>query len=678
MLLNLALLLAITLKDSSTQTSGDASTSASQAQKPIPHSLFSFKALTECPIIIALLFQIHRKFIASNIPLFVPSIVQVLMLQPPQQQEAHNKAEEEGGIFLGMAPAIKNSVIYGEFKSLQVKVECSHLRTVSFVAYIIRSFIALLRPYEENVAKAVVCLMKDCPPDASGTRKELLVATRHLWYTEFRSAFVPHINLLLNDDVLVGTGVTCRETLRPLAHSVLVDLIHHVRDKLTLSQISKIIHIYSRNLHDPLFPPQIQTMCAKLLISLIDNIIMQPSKPDARRLLVRTLDSFASRLGAIHDMYPIVLKYVKRKAENEKAKASENNLSNLLEMDGYIDLGYVQPIMTSARPLDGLLLGIKTALFALRSHTPPASDGTSVIPSFSHAEEVEIFVHVFQDGLSCFEYFSTDSDGSEKPMLPALTVPAPTPSDPASAAAAAIAKEDKDTLEAFASIFTLVDPSIFQEVFTTHIEYLFNKCITNPALLSIPQYFLANVAVSANYSALLLSFLVDRLADLGGGDTAAASVMLRLFKLLFMAVTLFPDSNEAVLRPHLANIIMSSLRLSAKAQDPMNYFSLLRALFRSIGGGRFEQLYQEVLPLLQVLLETLNTLLASAHQPYMKELFVELCLTVPVRFSVLLPFLSFFMRPLIIALQAGPELVSQSLRTLELCVDNLNHEFLEP
>lgn len=48
------------------------------------------------------------------------------------------------------------------------------------------------------------------------------------------------------------------------------------------------------------------------------------------------------------------------------------------------------------------------------------------------------------------------------------------------------------------------------------------------------------------------------------------------------------------------------------------------------------------------------------------------------RLSVLLPHLSYLMRPLVIALQGSPELVSQSLRTLELCVDNLNQEFLEP
>jgi transformation/transcription domain-associated protein len=74
----------------------------------------------------------------------------------------------------------------------------------------------------------------------------------------------------------------------------------------------------------------------------------------------------------------------------------------------------------------------------------------------------------------------------------------------------------------------------------------------------------------------------------------------------------------------------------------------------------------------------LKFLVSSSHNTQMRELFVELCLTVPVRLSVLLPHLSYLMRPLVIALQGGPELVSQSLRTLELCVDNLNQEFLEP
>jgi transformation/transcription domain-associated protein len=51
---------------------------------------------------------------------------------------------------------------------------------------------------------------------------------------------------------------------------------------------------------------------------------------------------------------------------------------------------------------------------------------------------------------------------------------------------------------------------------------------------------------------------------------------------------------------------------------------------------------------------------------------------VPVRLSVLLPYLSYLMKPLVLALESSTELVAQGLRTLELCIDNLTAEFLNP
>lgn len=99
---------------------------------------------------------------------------------------------------------------------------------------------------------------------------------------------------------------------------------------------------------------------------------------------------------------------------------------------------------------------------------------------------------------------------------------------------------------------------------------------------------------------------------------------------------------------------------------------------RSIGGGRFEALYKEVLPILQEMLDTLAYLLQHADDDAQRDLFVELTLTVPVRLTNLLPHLSYLMKPLVHALQAGPDLISQGLRTLELCIDNLTADFLDP
>jgi transformation/transcription domain-associated protein len=99
---------------------------------------------------------------------------------------------------------------------------------------------------------------------------------------------------------------------------------------------------------------------------------------------------------------------------------------------------------------------------------------------------------------------------------------------------------------------------------------------------------------------------------------------------------------------------------------------------RSIGGGRFEALYKEVLPILQEMLDKLAYLLDHATTNAQRDLFVELTLTVPVRLTNLLPHLGYLMKPLVHALQAGPDQVSQGLRTLELCIDNLTADFLDP
>lgn len=54
-------------------------------------SLYSFKTLTECPIIIALLFQVHRNFVNESLGELVPCVIRALTLQPQQQLEAKRK-----------------------------------------------------------------------------------------------------------------------------------------------------------------------------------------------------------------------------------------------------------------------------------------------------------------------------------------------------------------------------------------------------------------------------------------------------------------------------------------------------------------------------------------------------------------------------------------------------------
>jgi hypothetical protein len=50
------------------------------APKTLAKSITSFKTLTECPIIVVLLLQVHRNVIATNMPRLVPLIMDVYYL----------------------------------------------------------------------------------------------------------------------------------------------------------------------------------------------------------------------------------------------------------------------------------------------------------------------------------------------------------------------------------------------------------------------------------------------------------------------------------------------------------------------------------------------------------------------------------------------------------------------
>lgn len=101
--------------------------------------------------------------------------------------------------------------------------------------------------------------------------------------------------------------------------------------------------------------------------------------------------------------------------------------------------------------------------------------------------------------------------------------------------------------------------------------------------MSLPltrQHILSYSSVSPFFGSSLLEHLLRALPALGGADRNVSSVLLRLFKLVFGSVSLFADQNESVLQPCLADIIHRSLELAPTAADPINYFMLLRALFR--------------------------------------------------------------------------------------------------
>lgn len=67
------------------------------------------------------------------------------------------------------------------------------VKTLSFLTYLLRGFTPLMQPYEKQISSSVINLLRSCPSDAVATRKELLVATRHILATEFRKGFYSEV-----------------------------------------------------------------------------------------------------------------------------------------------------------------------------------------------------------------------------------------------------------------------------------------------------------------------------------------------------------------------------------------------------------------------------------------------------------------------------------------------------
>ena len=565
---------------------------------------------------------------------------------------------------------------------------------MSFLAYLLRVYVQQLNDFLQSLPNIVVRLLRDCPSEKSATRKELLVAIRHTINFNFRKIFLTRIDDLLDERTLLGDGLTVYESMRPLAYSLLADLIHHVRDSLSPDQIRKTVEVFSKNLHDGFPGTSFQTMSAKLLLNMADVIANLEDKNDARHFLIDILSAIGDKFADMNHQYHNSVKLSKNVDPQSIDSIAEDYLADMTNPPDWdkVDIFSATPIRLAnpkdrgANPVEdnrflfkNLLTGLKGMFYQLKmcNPEPPIIDPSVAPPNWPevsfgyNAEEVEVIRKLFREGAYVFRYYSLEKPFADKEY----TSPVEFLTNNYGVQSG---KEEKDLLETFATVFHSIDPATFHEVFNSEIPVLYDMMFEHPALLHVPQFFLASEATSPAFAGMLLQFLMDRIGEVGTSDIKKSSILLRMFKLSFMAVTLFSVQNESVLLPHVTEIVTKSIQLSTTAEEPMNYFYLLRSLFRSIGGGRFELLYKEILPLLEMLLEVLNNLLMAARKPQERDLYVELCLTVPARLSNLLPHLSYLMRPLVVALRAGSDLVGQGLRTLELCVDNLTAEYLDP
>nr|CDS25899.2 transformation:transcription domain associated [Hymenolepis microstoma] len=645
----------------------------------IPKSSLSLKVMSEIPILIVLFYQLYRPQILDSLVEVMPLIMDFINMRPLSEHMRSQSCKESR---------------YLDFMAAQVK-------TLSFLAYIVKyhqvntlNTTEPLHPCIEShymaIVKGIMNLMITCPSTATNLRKEFFIATRHILnFPDIRPKFLHVIDDMMDDSVLVGEGFYFRESLRPLSYSMLGDLLHHIRNDLSLTRVSRAVDLFGKNLFDETLPFSIQMMCQRVILNLADCMrirVMEkdPSKtppnfPSVRRLFFQILYICVQKCRIFAECY---IPELEAKCIREDGDISPEHKSGEDEFDfengsKRTNSPFIETFSPNQMSVNEMKSTIKVLVSGIRSvvvtltHCPHTSDASfrsdedasaanPLIPSHLTPDEVQVLSDYLVCGLRLLDIFrivSKDGVLYLRGINSGVKYP-----------------EERSVLENLANTFVPLSATSFKEIFAPMIGFIVDWCRKSPLFYAhFAYHILSQTVQTSTFGRILLSYLVERLDKIGEGNDLSFTYM-RLLKFCFNSVNLPNCDNEQVMKMHLRKIVQGSMQCCLEAREPIAYLSLLRALFRSIGGGAHDRLYKEFFPLLPEMLTTLNRLLRSAHRTHARDLLGELCVIVPVRLSTLLPYLSLLMEPLTYVINCNT--VNQGLRTLELCVDNMQPDFL--
>jgi transformation/transcription domain-associated protein len=264
----------------------------------------SFRVGIECPLIVMLLLQLNKGFIKTGVPVLMPLMLAGLAVRiprpPPEPAARPEETAEDARVRQELAAKVR--------AVRQFRFEClcsAQVKTLSFLTYLLLSFAEQMKPHEAEMAARVVALLRIVPTEVVSTRRELLVATRHILATDFHKGFAVHLNSLLDERVLLGVaggridlatgpapepedlskvpltpsagGASPRvsaktQSLVPLAFNALNDLVQTMRASMTIPQVSRVVYLFSRNVHDQTLPLSVQSSSVRLLLNLVDGI----------------------------------------------------------------------------------------------------------------------------------------------------------------------------------------------------------------------------------------------------------------------------------------------------------------------------------------------------------------------------------------------------------------------
>ena len=627
----------------------------------------SFRVLQECPLVVMLLFQFYPAFLMRVLPQLIPLMVSTLLMS----------SSSPGG---------------GCFKDLLL----AQVKTLSFVTYLLRSHSDLLRQYEADMASTVLSLLASCPADATASRKEILVATRHIIATDFRNGFFAHIDTILSEDLLLGAGRPV--SLRPLAYTTLSDFVQYSKEILSVPQIMRVVGLFNTVLHDATLPSSIHAVAIKMLVRLVEILghdREQQDEPISNTVLFKVFKSLVGKLNSLS-----------LNLDKAAEVATRVNQESAFVVDGASATWFrsvqnpASPCCTSASTASGSSLAacyfrpdypvaeityrdikilLKAALSGIKplvsqienmkiSNESSQMDKTSRLKKFIYLDKMKSLGLFFQWTLqSCTVFPLSRRQGDGRDAFSANKL------------SQYDAAEVKDMLELFTGSLTSLHTDTLRLLLRSKIGFLIDMTLSNSIFLVLFQQMFNSAAISAHLMDITLSYFLSNVfsppvvpPSSGQGRSKGdqnSTILLRIFKFMLVSISVFPE-NEKILITRLPKLITSLLRFAMVSKSIIHECNLLRLVFRSISGGKMEMSINAISPIYELILEALERLLARRKGKVVTNIILDLSLTVPARVSKQLAHLPLLLKFVSLGLRDQNDIASVALKSLELWLDH--------
>ena len=327
--------------------SGTASVPLQLPAKQLCKASESLKCASESPLVVMMLLQNYQRYVDASVPQLIPLLIKALTQpahkEPPPLPAALVNAltPSTNGDGTPAAPLDDEKAAQdratlralererdSRFRAALSDFYTAQVKCVSFIAHIFRGYAQHIQTQQDTLAVCVVQLLQNCPGEFPSARKDLLVAIRHMLLSDFKKALLRQAPKLLDEKLLIGEGKLVFDTLRPLAYATLADVVHQIKGELSLQQLSRIVYVFSRNLHDTSLPLSVQSQSVRILLNLVDQIHRSSDATDGRHngraLLVRILHTLTAKLEALQAFIPKLTAHIQRNSTAMLAKIEAN------------------------------------------------------------------------------------------------------------------------------------------------------------------------------------------------------------------------------------------------------------------------------------------------------------------------------------------------------------------